>query len=122
MATDEKSNPPSSSYVEPTAQPYAPRQATGYTGQQLVQYQPSVQYPPNVYHPGAVLPAYPQQQQATSVVFAGGVPNQNVLVVQTDVQTVRTNVQIPEVYPGVAFCSFVPGIIETLIRSSVVVR
>ena len=119
MATDEKSNPPPSSYVEPTTQPYAPRQATRYTGQQPVQYQPSVQYPSYVYHPGAVLPAYPQQQQATSVVFAGGVPaNQNVLVVQT----VRTNVQIPEVYPGVAFCSFVPGIIETLIRSSVVVR
>ena len=119
MATDKKSNPPSS-YVEPTALPYAPRQATGYTGQQPVQYQQSIQYPPNVYHPGAVLPAYPQQQQATSVVFAGGVPavNQNVLIVQT----VRTNVQIPEVYPGVAFCSFVPGIIETLIRSSVVVR
>ena len=113
MATDEKSNPPPS-YVEPTAQPYAPEQAIGYTGQQ------PVQYPPNVYHPGTAPPAYPQQQQATSVVYAGGVPavNQNVLIVQT----VRTNVQIPEIYPGVAFCSFVPGIIETLIRSSVVVR
>ena len=109
MASDEKSNPPPS-YVEPAAPPYAPpyapEQVTGYAQQ-------PVQYP--LGHPGVVLPA-----QTTSVAFAGGVPavNQNVLIVQT----VRTNVQIPEVYPGVAFCSFVPGIIETLIRSSVVVR
>ena len=128
MATSDKGAPLPPLYMYPTAAsraPYAPGTATGYARQQ-----PPVQrqYPPGAYYPapssfGAVQPPPPaNNQQTTNVVVVGGtvpVPvAQNVLVVQT----VRTNVQIPEVYPGPAFCLFAPGIIETFIRSSIVVR
>lgn len=127
MDTSEKNQPPPS-YVEPMAQPYAPGAATGYEGQQMVQY-PQGAYPPGVYYPpsGAAgvpsqlpPPSYSQQQQASSVVVVGNAPpvTQNVMVVHT----VRPNVQIPELYPGVAFCMFPPGLIETIIRASITVR
>lgn len=119
METGEKNHPPS--YVEPTVQPYPPGAPIGYAGQPPPQYPPAVAYYPP---PGSVIagqpPTYAQQQQASNVVVVGGAPTvpQNVLVVQT----IRANVQIPEVYPGVAFCKFAPGIIETIIRVSLMVR
>ena len=119
MATSEKGPIPPQSYTGnmPSA-PYAPgASAPGYEGQQPVgQYPPAAYYYPQNQPPP---PAY-QQQQTTGIVVVGAQPPmaQNVLVVQT----VRANVQIPEVYPGPAFCMFTPGIIETLIRSSIVVR
>ena len=126
MATSDKGARLPPSYTDSTAAaPYAPGTATGYAGQQ--QYPPGAYYPapsnfvaaqppPPAYNPQS----YNQQQQTTGVVVVGGtVPvAQNVLVVQT----VRANVQIPDVYPGPAFCLFAPGIIETFIRSSIVVR
>ena len=38
------------------------------------------------------------------------------------VRTVNPNVQIPDTYPGFAFCKFTPGKLETVIRLTVVVR
>ena len=38
------------------------------------------------------------------------------------VRTINPNVQIPDTYPGFAFCKFTPGKIETVIRLTVVVR
>lgn len=112
MATGEKNHPPS--YVEPTAQPYPP----GY-GAQPPPPAAAFYPPPGTVIAGQPPPAYGQQQTA-NVVMVGGAPTpvQNVVVVQT----IRANVQIPEVYPGVAFCMFAPGIIETVIRISLMVR
>ena len=135
MATSDKGAHLPPSYTDPTAAsratPYTPGTATGYAGQQPPVRQ---QYPPGAYYPAPssfveaqpLLPpgynpqSYNQQQQTTGVVVVGGaVPvAQNILVVQT----VRANVQLPRVYPGPAFCLFAPGIIETFIRSSIVVR
>ena len=127
MATSEKSGPLPPLYVGPTA-PYVYAQGTapGYEGQQP---QPVGYPPPGGYYyppPSGVAatsqpppPAYQQQQNVTTIIVGGPapLPAQNAMVVQT----VRTNVQIPKVYPGVAFCRFAPGIIETIIRSSIVV-
>ena len=122
MATDEKGIPPSYVHVGAATPPYVPSAApaAGYEGQQ-----PAVaanQYPtpgPYYYPRGQPPPPAYQQQQTTGVVIVGGPTPvaQNVLVVRT----VRANVQIPDVYPGPAFCLFAPGIIEIFIRSSVVV-
>ena len=125
MATSEKGGPVPPSYVPGYTAPYAPGTAPGYEGQQP---QPVGYPPPGGYYyppPSGVAatsqpppPAY-QQQQTTGVVVVGAPPVvQNVMVVRT----VRANVQIPDVYPGLAFCMFAPGIIETMIRSSIVVR
>ena len=115
MATGEKNHPP---YVEPTVQPYPVGAPIGYGGQQppVAAYYP---LPGSQVIAGQPPPAY-AQQQTSNVVVVGGAPTaaQNVVVVQT----VRANVQIPEVYPGVAFCMFSPGIIETIIRISTMVR
>ena len=105
--------------------PYTERSAliatTGYKGQQ-----PATAVPPGAYYPAppyfsaAVRPAYNQQQTTAVFNVVGGAPvAQNPLVVQT---FRRTNVQIPGVYPGAAFCKFTPGILETFIRSLTVVR
>ena len=124
MATSEKGAPPPPSYTAPSGALYVPGTATGYVGQQLRQQPVQQQYPPAAYYPAPSSfqpppPGYNQQQQTTGVVVVGSAPMaQNVLVVQT----VRANVQIPGVYPGPAFCMFTPGIIETFIRSSLVVR
>ena len=128
MATSDKGPhlPPSYTDAVPSLRaPHAPGTASGYGGQQPPVQQQNL--PPSAYYPapsrfGAVHqspPAYSQQQQTTGVVVVGGAPiAQNILVVQT----VRANVQIPGVYPGPAFCLFAPGLIETFIRSSKVVR
>jgi len=102
MMADEKSNPPP---------PYIPGVVTEYEGQQPAY--PSSAVPPPPSYPGH------QQQTSANVAFFGGTPvTQNVLVIQT----VRANAQVPDVYPGFAFCKFTPGIIETLIRTSLAVR
>ena len=125
MATDVKGDPLPPSHMQ------GPIAATAYTqhGQQPVHQYPSQPYPPQgagidygagYYPPPAYQPQPVQQQNTTGVVVIGGptVPvAQNVVVVRT----LRTNVQIPDTYPGVAFCKFTPGIIETVIRSSIVV-
>ena len=129
MATSNKGAhlPPSyTASVATSRAPYAPGTASGYGGQQPPVQQQNL--PPGGYYPapprfGPVQqppPAYNQQQQTTGVVVVGGAPavTQNVLVVQT----VRANVQLPEVYPGPAFCLFAPGLVETFIRTSIVVR
>ena len=126
MATDEK-NHPHPPYVEPRVEPSAPPlppgAQIGYEGQPSLQYPSADSYYPA---PGGIIagqsppPAYDQQQQVSNVMVVGGAPivPQNLVVVQT----VRPNVQIPVVYPGVAFCKFAPGTIETIIRASVLVR
>lgn len=111
MDTGEKSNLPPlhAAQIEPTAPPfpYAPGAAPGeYGAQQPVQY--PAPNPPSYYPPG-------QQQQGANVAFVPAA--QNVRVVN-----VRTNLQIPDVYPGIAFCKFIPGIVETSIRLSLMVR
>ena len=120
MATGEKSD---------NLPPSGPTAAFAYQGQpQPVHHYPSQPYPPQPYPPQSAAyyppPAYdqqPGQQQSTTGVVVVGGPTapvaQNVVIVQT----VRTNVQIPDMYPGIAFCGFTPGIIETIIRSSIAV-
>jgi len=118
MATGEKSNHlPPSHMSGPTA-------AFAYQGQpQPVHHYPSQPYPPQgaAYYPPPAYDQQPGQQQSTTGVVVVGGPTapvaQNVVIVQT----VRTNVQIPDMYPGIAFCGFTPGIIETIIRSSIAV-
>ena len=62
-------------------------------------------------------PAYPgQQQMALTVTSQVPVAGQNTVVVQA-----VANDQVPGLVPGCAFCKFVPGIIETIIRLSLVV-
>ena len=60
-------------------------------------------------------PAYPGQQE----IALGHIPvvGQNIVVVQR----VVANNQLPGLAPGCAFCKFVPGIVETIIRLSLVV-
>lgn len=123
MSTGEKSDHIPPSYVDSAGHPFAPGPVTGYEGQQPAQYPAPTQVvyrpAPATAYPAPPAYPYPQQQQAASVVVVGGAPaNQNVLVVRT----VRANVQIPDVYPGLAFCQFVPGMLETFIRSATAVR
>ena len=75
--------------------------ATGKQGETLMVADP----PPPYYTPNP--PAVVSQQ----------VPMQNVVLVQT----VPINQQKPGIAPGFAFCKFTPGVIETVIRVSLVV-
>lgn len=72
-------------------------------------------------------PAYPISSPhvhvsttASAAIFTAG--NSRPAVRNPMVRNVSPDAQIPDVYPGCAFCKFPPGIIETVIRSSVVVR
>ena len=67
-------------------------------------------------------PAYPGQQEMIALSVPGQVPSvagqppTTIVVVQA-----RGNNQVPGLVPGCAFCKFVPGVIETIIRLSLVV-
>ena len=64
-----------------------------------------------------------QQQTTTSLVNVVSEGEPAVVHNVSQAEIVRSNyVQIPNVYPGCAFCKFVPGVIETLIRLAIVVR
>ena len=94
--------------------------ATGKQGETLMVADPPPPYytpnPPAVVSQQAYQPAYVGQQH-TVVVATPQVPMQNVVLVQT----VPINQQKPGIAPGFAFCKFTPGVIETVIRVSLVV-
>jgi len=94
--------------------------ATGKQGETMMSANlPPPRYTPNppvVVQQQAYQPAYVGQQH-TVVVTAPQVPMQNVVFVQT----VPINQQKPGIVPGFAFCKFTPGVLETVIRVSLVV-
>ena len=122
----------------PSTAPHAPGIWTGYEGKHhaapATAYYPApssfappgVEFPPSSptqYHLHSAEYNQAQQQQTTTSlvnVVSGGEP---VIHNVSQVEIVRSNyVQIPNVYPGCAFCKFVPGVLETLIRLAIVVR
>ena len=76
-----------------------------------------VEEPPPAY-PSSNLPS-PRVSAAAATIFTTAYPR---TIRNRTVRTVNPNVQIPDTYPGFAFCKFTPGKIESVIRLTVVVR